>query len=46
MRRGGYDDGRDYYRQLHQYSQTRVVDLADEVRGKIVWDNVEKLLKK
>ena len=40
------DDGWDYYDQLHQYHQTWLADLPDEVQQKIAWDNVRELLKK
>ena len=39
------DDGWDHYRQLHQYHQTWLADLPDEVHKKIAWDNVRQLLK-
>lgn len=40
------DDGWDHYKQLHQYHQTWLADLPDEVQKKIAWDNVRKILKK
>ena len=39
------DDGWDHYKQLHQYHQTWLADLPDEVHKKIAWDNVRQLLK-
>lgn len=39
------DDGWDHYKQLHQYHQTWLADLPDEVHKKIAWENVRQLLK-
>ena len=39
------DDGWDHYKQLHQYHQTWLADLPDEVHELIAWDNVRELLK-
>jgi len=38
------DDGWDHYKQLHQYHQTWLADLPDEVHKKIAWDNVRQLI--
>ena len=38
------DDGWDHYKKLHQYHQTWLADLPDEVHKKIAWKNIRQLL--